>query len=44
MKSETSDSPQEDTSLRDELESTKLRYKTEANRWKANFEELRKLH
>ena len=32
------------TDLRNELESVKMRYKTEANRWKSNFEELRKVY
>ena len=32
------------TDLRNELESVKLRFKTESNRWKSNFEELRKVY
>ena len=32
------------TDLRNELESVKLRYKTESNRWRNNFEELRKVY
>ena len=32
------------TDLRNELESLKLRFKTESNRWKGNFEELRKVY
>ena len=32
------------TDLRNELESVKFRFKTESNRWKSNFEELRKVY